>query len=1066
MTHPLDRSHPYSTASFTSHDLSSVDGRSAIRSRVQPVKAACLACRGRKAKCDGKQPVCDGCVKRNILCEYVKSKRGGSRKRPSNQEPDPLKVFLEKLENVKSFRLPSAQPISDDSGDDDGVDTPVENIVLIYRNTEDVLNAYYDHIYCFLPVLPPPGTVSVSTLAAHFGPIDLTPKGLRQSPSSNISPASRTGSSFLFGCLCLLALWPHPADPYPLSKRSKAMRRGNCEQWAEICLKNAERAIEQAGRTDEDVPLEVIQALIALTVYEFAHKGNVTMMRLRQNTTLQLMLDIGLNESDKDKEFPPDQEWHRAMNRQTFWVCFGQMYTSSVMAATQIPISPFDPRIKLAYPVSPLGKDIWANQFDALRRVCRAYEITLTRAGKPIDQENTLTPAKREELEREMQEMDVTVLGILREQERKVVGDLKKGGKGPEADMVRTFQINSVMLLCSTEINLHRRNALPEVAFFSKRMCGLPSLDRSSALTNTVAQRPGALLTMLKPSSSRSTGSTKSDRQSTKSSSSLASEKTSPNRFVQSEENSFIQQQTLPQQSSQFPEQRHQQQQSQSLISPPLMQQQQPQLHNDHYQRQQSEYPSNDQSQVFPYEQSSEVINVGYVVDGSLPWFANGSIAAALVQPPAVYQNEYDFWQSSQMWSRLLNEGGPNNGDGVLGVSGPHEVGLIDSKLSDPVESMQKTFESPGFQFQEEEEPYQAKNTYGQGLYHLDMSHQQHHLAQPEVYPSQLQQHQLEAAFPSHFDHQQQQQQIIYQPMADQSGPYGFYGRQSSPSTLRTDSSASPSHTPTSQSSQTYSQSHTCSNSMTNSDVLVPAHLSSPSSSLNPVAGSMRLNNRTPSVLLGPPMMSSSSSPSSSSIMGWKTPAGELGTGARVGKVRPWGVNEKLKPVSRLSEIKATDGQSMDIPVDRAGIVLPPGLSLERISMAAHSVVRLEVLHRAASIALTGSFPKALPLCACGLTTSIYCFLLLSLAVQTANEFNPAKVERELESIWTNVRVLLSGLEKYGEYWDGIAHTCEEIRIALDASISLSQDIKLLRERQLLDGSSDDDEFSQDEAEE
>lgn len=42
---------------------------------------ACLECRSRHSKCDGKLPVCSKCLKRNKVCVYVESKRGGSRKK-------------------------------------------------------------------------------------------------------------------------------------------------------------------------------------------------------------------------------------------------------------------------------------------------------------------------------------------------------------------------------------------------------------------------------------------------------------------------------------------------------------------------------------------------------------------------------------------------------------------------------------------------------------------------------------------------------------------------------------------------------------------------------------------------------------------------------------------------------------------------------------------------------------------------------------------------------------------------------------------------------------------------
>lgn len=55
----------------------SKDGKPAVKH----VSRACLACRSRHLKCDGKEPICSRCVRANRVCQYVKSNRGGSRRR-------------------------------------------------------------------------------------------------------------------------------------------------------------------------------------------------------------------------------------------------------------------------------------------------------------------------------------------------------------------------------------------------------------------------------------------------------------------------------------------------------------------------------------------------------------------------------------------------------------------------------------------------------------------------------------------------------------------------------------------------------------------------------------------------------------------------------------------------------------------------------------------------------------------------------------------------------------------------------------------------------------------------
>ncbi|CDK24141.1 unnamed protein product [Kuraishia capsulata CBS 1993] len=52
-----------------------------IRPNAKHVSRACLQCRVRHSKCDGKLPVCTRCESMNRECTYVKSNRGGSRKK-------------------------------------------------------------------------------------------------------------------------------------------------------------------------------------------------------------------------------------------------------------------------------------------------------------------------------------------------------------------------------------------------------------------------------------------------------------------------------------------------------------------------------------------------------------------------------------------------------------------------------------------------------------------------------------------------------------------------------------------------------------------------------------------------------------------------------------------------------------------------------------------------------------------------------------------------------------------------------------------------------------------------
>jgi hypothetical protein len=149
-------------------------------------------------------------------------------------------------------------------------------------------------------------------------------------------------------------------------------------------------------------------------------------------------------------------------------------------------------------------------------------------------------------------------------------------------------------------------------------------------------------------------------------------------------------------------------------------------------------------------------------------------------------------------------------------------------------------------------------------------------------------------------------------------------------------------------------------------------------------------------------------------------------------KHKAWGVDEN-------GDLAPTD----DVKAAEALDTFPPGISLARCATAAHTIVRLEILHRSAALALDGS-PKWIPFCSCGLVSGAYAFLLLVLAVQAENTFGTYSEARseEVESLLTNVKIILGGLEAYGTMWEGIDMMAREVRAAVEAATQLPLEVQ------------------------
>lgn len=152
-------------------------------------------------------------------------------------------------------------------------------------------------------------------------------------------------------------------------------------------------------------------------------------------------------------------------------------------------------------------------------------------------------------------------------------------------------------------------------------------------------------------------------------------------------------------------------------------------------------------------------------------------------------------------------------------------------------------------------------------------------------------------------------------------------------------------------------------------------------------------------------------------------------------KHKAWGVNEAGEVVPNEDVRKA-----------EMATAFPPGISLARCAMAAHAIVRLQVLHRSAALAMDAGVPRWLPFCSCGLVSGAYAFLLLVLAVQAESAFGDTdNREEEVEALLTNVQILAAGLEAYGVMWDGIDMMAREVKAAVDAAKRLPLELQSQR---------------------
>ena len=125
-----------------------IDGNDAEANRPvvpPPVKNACLSCRTKKARCDGVQPICTQCSSKGRECVYVKSRRGGARRRKDkslNVPPPPPSALKEFLARLDGLQAPGGEPpeldgLSMTSGAEGGATGPVDPAIAVRSYAPD-----------------------------------------------------------------------------------------------------------------------------------------------------------------------------------------------------------------------------------------------------------------------------------------------------------------------------------------------------------------------------------------------------------------------------------------------------------------------------------------------------------------------------------------------------------------------------------------------------------------------------------------------------------------------------------------------------------------------------------------------------------------------------------------------------------------------------------------------------------------------------------------------------------------------------------------------------------------
>ncbi|KAF8861682.1 hypothetical protein BDZ45DRAFT_671755 [Acephala macrosclerotiorum] len=390
--------------------------------------------------------------------------------------------------------LDSGYETSEHAGTLSEIEQP-KSYIRVYQTDEDILNAYYVYIHPYFPVLPPPEPHQV---------IDNPDFGIRRAPdaifSSRTNPEFEPSTPLSLAMSASLSLIPHPDDPDPTSRESVLLRREQAQAYAQSAFESIEIESElvesgvepgEALSTDPapltrkpfhpQLPLEneSIIALLMLSTYEYAQRGNIAKMRNRAGQAVNAAMNLGLHGKGNEDGY------YAEANRRTWWMTYILVCQGAILSNSTPPILLYDPRFTTAGPTYLADPMAWTVFLQSQQAITSSTQFVID-LDATLKQGTNSTAIWDRMLELEsiieplINQADTWTLSTnpqpALDQSELVVGQALRG-------MAR-------IKLNSARIKLHRYCAFSDVPVFSKKHCDLRSSSEVSSPSNSAPPAP------------------------------------------------------------------------------------------------------------------------------------------------------------------------------------------------------------------------------------------------------------------------------------------------------------------------------------------------------------------------------------------------------------------------------------------------------------------------------------------------------------------------------------------------------------------------------------------------
>ncbi|KAH1982362.1 hypothetical protein KXW88_004657 [Aspergillus fumigatus] len=366
-----------------------------------------------------------------------------------------IESSVEEMEHIFDhiFGAENENPLSSERNE------PVLDLLQVYGSEEDILDAYYVFIHLYYPILPPP-----ERLPACNRPLT----GLSKfRPSSPLSLAISA----------ILVLIPHPGIKQPPSPEYTRLRRNVAHSFAQSALEAVEADLELLDSSSDPsralsdgapmisrqpfhpkvpVALEAVLALVLLSAYEYAQRGNIRKMCNRAGQALTAAMSMSLHEIVEDDEYAEAR-------RRAWWITYLTVCQGSIASGMPAAFNMYDPRFVTPYPEG------WKLLIEAQQTILEATTFVhdLAQTVKSRFQASWISSR--------MTELDDQITALLLLCRRSSFSTTVSPLDSPEKIASQTINQIAEIKLHSARIKVHRFCAFLDVPVFRKRHCDLQS---------------------------------------------------------------------------------------------------------------------------------------------------------------------------------------------------------------------------------------------------------------------------------------------------------------------------------------------------------------------------------------------------------------------------------------------------------------------------------------------------------------------------------------------------------------------------------------------------------------